>query len=452
MDFSLILNENEAAGASAPRAPRRSASFTQPPPPPQQRPHPHPPLGRQQSLPSYPHEAILDHSAHSQTVYTPEFFREGSDSVSPRTMPTSIPREMAYNPTSIHRSPEVQSRSDLAPTSTPARLHIRGASNHSVVSNNSSHSIDPVAHSPQFRHSASITPSPIQARPPEYFGNIRQPDGRPTVSPIENNPMPPPQYHQSPILQTKSMPPPTTPILNNVAPSPLPAHTPTQSSPGAHSHVSSQAAATSGPMIDDSPAYNQRKRSLDSVGESNRAMKRLRQEEPPMWARRINYGELRSMQKYVIKQMHAPKPAPNNNNSNNNNSKPRVPSVVEADPNGTLHNSNPRSWESDNPARTEPSLDNNVPYLEFNRVVANFLHDNILDHIPPELGALEIEARLGVLVNPETGERYKLPILSETPIDPEMGSRLRFESVMNIVRCFHSLACYSLSAITNIYN
>jgi hypothetical protein len=205
-------------------------------------------------------------------------------------------------------------------------------------------------------------------------------------------------------------------------------------------------------MIDDSPAYNQRKRSLDSVGESNRAMKRLRQEEPPMWARRINYGELRSMQKYVIKQMHAPKPAPNNNNSNNNNSKPRVPSVVEADPNGTLHNSNPRSWESDNPARTEPSLDNNVPYLEFNRVVANFLHDNILDHIPPELGALEIEARLGVLVNPETGERYKLPILSETPIDPEMGSRLRFESVMNIVRCFHSLACYSLSAITNIYN
>jgi hypothetical protein len=439
MDFRLILNENEAAGDSAPRQPRRSASLTQPPPQQhqhqqhhhqqRQRPHPHPTLSRQQSLPSYPHEHSLDHAAHPHTSYMPnmvEYFREGSESVSPRTMPTSIPRDSAYNTTSAHRSPEIVNRVDLAPTSTPARVHMRGASNHSVASNNSSHSMDPVAQSPQFHHVASITPSPIQARPPDYFGNIKQTDGRPTVSPVENNQMPPPQYHQSPILQTKSMPPPTTPVLNSTTPSPLPGHTTLRSSPGAQSHVSGQVTAMSGHIVDDSPAYNQRKRSLDSVGEGNRAIKRIRQEEPPVWARRIHYGDLRPMQKYAIKPTHGQRPVTNN--------KTRVPSVSDAGPNGTIQqNPTQRPWESDNPARTEPSLDNNVPYLEFNRVIADFLHDNILEPIPPELGVLEIEARLGVLIDPNTGDRYKLPILSETPIEPEMGSHLRFESIMSVV-------------------
>lgn len=431
MDLNSILNQNDNSAAAQPSTtPKRSSSFAQPPLPPQpytQRQSPS--LTRQTSLPSYPHHAHPDYSAQPHTSYAPnmvEYFREGSESVSPRTVPTPIPREGSYNSKTdihLHRSPSNGVRPDLAPTSTPLRVHVRDTSTHSINSNVSSHHMDRLTQSPQHHHSASITPSPVQGRPHEYF-----PPTRSTISPSENHQMPPPLYHQSPTFQNKSMPPPTTPTLKSSIPPPYQAQTPTQMSPGPPLQNQPQTPVMSIHPVTESPVIAQRKRSLESVGETQPAIKRLRQETPPIWAKRIQWDEHKPMEMYVpkpkqLKQATAPVAQP----------KSRIPSVTDAGINGTVPVVGQRPWEAQLHASREYSLDNIVPYNELHRVVADFLHDKIINELPAHLGHIEIEARFGLMIDPGSNMRPRLPFMTESVIRPDAISNYNFESRMDAV-------------------
>jgi hypothetical protein len=453
MDLSRLLNQNEASNA---RDTSRASSIPHSHvPPPQSSPRAHPPLARQHSLPSYsPRDIPPEYHSHAHSSYAPnvpEYFREGSESLSPRTRPTSIPREASY--ASIHRSPEITSRPDFAPTSTPARIHTRANSLHST------HSNEPVVQSPGFNHSAAFTPSPVQHFPTQPPPQQQQ-QQRPILSPLDKPHMPPPQYHQSPVMQQRAMLPPTTPVAQHSpqlmhnspvihqslrqsppvrrqspplqrqsppaapAPAPTPVFLPTKSP------------KITNPTITQSPIMANRKRSLGSVSEAQPPIKRPRVQPPPIWATRFPWTRLQTMDRYVP---HAPA---------KQTAKSRVPSASEI-VNGTaphLASQRPsvqRAWESDLRSSREYSLDNNVPYNELHRTVAQFLSNNILVAVPKEIAVVEVEARLGVLVDPQSRTRYRLPVQSEVILDSDSASRLRFESLMDMVS-FDQLICLQI--------
>jgi len=314
MDLSRLLNENESTTTSNNRTPS---------------------LTRQHSMPLYsPVEHQLHPSPHSSyNPHVPEYFRDVSESVSPRTRHTSIPIEAGYGP--IYRS-------------------------NSIHSNRSSEPLN-----------VTTTPSPLQASHRPY--------------------MPPPQ---SPIMKQRSMLPPTTPII-----------------------------------LHNSPVTANRKRSLGSLSEAQQPVaKKIRVEPAPIWAKRTNWPPMGFMEKYVPMDFSKPRPKP----------KPKPKSKPEPVPELST---NQRAWESDLRSTREYSLDSHVPYNELHRTVATWLSTNILEPIPKDVGIIEIEARLGVLVDPNTRERFRLPIQSEVVLDHNSTAGLRFESLMDMVSFFF---CHSI--------
>jgi hypothetical protein len=92
-----------------------------------------------------------------------------------------------------------------------------------------------------------------------------------------------------------------------------------------------------------------------------------------------------------------------------------------------------RPWESEPAGDYEWSLDNNLPYSHVTRVVSDFLFEQV-SNAPQayfEVGELEIEARLGHLVDVETYERCSIPIRTEAVIAPEAVKKHRFENWMD---------------------
>ncbi|KAG9287359.1 hypothetical protein G9A89_023731 [Geosiphon pyriformis] len=79
----------------------------------------------------------------------------------------------------------------------------------------------------------------------------------------------------------------------------------------------------------------------------------------------------------------------------------------------------------DFPTRFEPSIFNVQPTNDFIRVVSDFLYE----HVDKE--DVEIEAKLGILVQKNTKQRIQLPISCETIIDPKDDRWLKFESNMS---------------------
>ena len=81
----------------------------------------------------------------------------------------------------------------------------------------------------------------------------------------------------------------------------------------------------------------------------------------------------------------------------------------------------------------EWSLDNAVPYSDITREVANFLFGNVVEAPPLDIGKLEVEARLGVLMDTDSNQRLFLPISSEAIINSTVPLTTRFESLMSRV-------------------
>ncbi|KAF2402842.1 mRNA triphosphatase CET1 [Trichodelitschia bisporula] len=120
-----------------------------------------------------------------------------------------------------------------------------------------------------------------------------------------------------------------------------------------------------------------------------------------------------------------------------NDRQPRHPSPLQQAPNAAA----PPATAAPPPVTTpqveatplvERSLDNIKPYNDLVRVVANFLWESVI--LGPRLGSeghVEIEAKLGTLIDMDTGERLNLPIRSEAVVAPSTG-RTRFQSLMSI--------------------
>ncbi|CAG8751109.1 10734_t:CDS:2, partial [Funneliformis caledonium] len=83
------------------------------------------------------------------------------------------------------------------------------------------------------------------------------------------------------------------------------------------------------------------------------------------------------------------------------------------------------------PAVLEDSIFGIQPVNDFVRVVSDFLYYHVgREHI-------EIEAKLGVLVNKQTRERINLPVNCETVIKPDESSWMSFESNMTLEQHRH---------------
>lgn len=94
----------------------------------------------------------------------------------------------------------------------------------------------------------------------------------------------------------------------------------------------------------------------------------------------------------------------------------------------------------------EPSFTNSVPIEDVTKEVCDFLTAYIVDNpglsalatgdagkLPSNHGSIEIEARLGSIIDKQTGARLKCPVRCETVLD--QGVDVAFESVMTMVRC-----------------
>lgn len=152
---------------------------------------------------------------------------------------------------------------------------------------------------------------------------------------------------------------------------------------------------------------------------------------------------------------------PNSKGMSNLNLQPPPPprgvqenGVAASQPNGTAipaqANGDVAPWQRDPPldddliharrvlGRWEKSFRWNVPNPAFNRAVADWLYAQLKanDDIgtDPREGVIEIEAKIGTLIDEGTGRRCELPVQNCCVINPAAARRLRFESEMNEVR------------------
>lgn len=93
--------------------------------------------------------------------------------------------------------------------------------------------------------------------------------------------------------------------------------------------------------------------------------------------------------------------------------------------------------------RWEKSLRWNVPNSTFNTAVTDWLFEQLKANADigtdPREGVIEIEAKIGTLIDESTGRRCEIPAMNSCVIHPAYARRLRFESEMNEVCC-----CYVL--------
>jgi len=201
--------------------------------------------------------------------------------------------------------------------------------------------------------------------------------------------------------------------------------------------------------VEDGP-NSSRKRSLDSVGESARPIKRVRYSKPPKWAQRIQWKTNQKVMDEWIPQPRAvreqtadPRPS-------------RIPSIVQPtvqikreevpikgedsngtdshapkQANGTSHASGSRDFDVSPVGKYELSLDGIVPFSDITREVAQFLFNNVVKAPDMGIGSFEVEAKLGTIIDPRTGQRLNLPVSTEACLIE--GHDYRFQSHMTVV-------------------
>ncbi|CZT18511.1 uncharacterized protein RCC_04356 [Ramularia collo-cygni] len=82
----------------------------------------------------------------------------------------------------------------------------------------------------------------------------------------------------------------------------------------------------------------------------------------------------------------------------------------------------------------ERSMDGKVPITSLVKQVMDWLYVNLSENadigLDPREGAIEIEAKIGTLIDKQTGDRMALPVTSATVLDPRVNERFQFESQM----------------------
>jgi hypothetical protein len=84
-------------------------------------------------------------------------------------------------------------------------------------------------------------------------------------------------------------------------------------------------------------------------------------------------------------------------------------------------------------SRFEPSITNKIPYEELTKLVADFLFTEVVlrDDVAEVPGAtLEIEAKVGVLIDKHTDQRVRLPVLTESVLADDV--KAKFTSSMTL--------------------
>ncbi|KAL7280233.1 hypothetical protein ACG7TL_006652 [Trametes sanguinea] len=125
-----------------------------------------------------------------------------------------------------------------------------------------------------------------------------------------------------------------------------------------------------------------------------------------------------------------PSKRPRHSDSVSSSSTPARPQNMHS---SAVSNGNGHAYESAQDSSALPPLSLSIlgvePIDEFIREVADFIHFQICNR-PLELGGLvEVEAKIGLLRERETGQRLQLPVLVETILAPN-AIDLRFESNM----------------------
>lgn len=273
--------------------------------------------------------------------------------------------------------------------------------------NNSHHALAP-APPPSPAASLSNLPSEQPAMPVQHTPLPAQHLQRSTPTPTGFAAKPSPTAASAPIPAPPS--PKRQPLLQSLGPPP----TPTQSSGTAD--VANGSPNSSGPP-----------------------RKRPRREEAPIWARKASRSSSSSPVLSGRRQpgmasamaVNHPPPLPQHIVQNTTGQhQPRPPP-----PPTTSHHilSEYGPWE--------PTIINQQPIPELTREVANFLYRNVVMQTDPQLTAnggamLEIEAKIGHLIDKNTNDRLRLPVLTETVMnDNDPSWRTQFRSSMTEVPC-----------------
>lgn len=82
----------------------------------------------------------------------------------------------------------------------------------------------------------------------------------------------------------------------------------------------------------------------------------------------------------------------------------------------------------------EKSMDGKVPITSLVKQVMDWLYVSLENNsdigLNPRQGAIEIEAKIGTLIDKQTGDRMQLPVTSATVLNPRFDDRFQFESQM----------------------
>ncbi|KAI9843971.1 MAG: mRNA-capping enzyme subunit beta [Sclerophora amabilis] len=191
-----------------------------------------------------------------------------------------------------------------------------------------------------------------------------------------------------------------------------------------------------------------------SMSPAQPAKKRARYTEPPIFARKAGrstsnspIGSHRrplgtSTGTPIKHEIKPPQPPPlQHGDSNNPSQDSNGVTQTQVDPPVAIPQSQPLFVDDGPLGRWEPSITNLTPYEEITRVVADFLFMQVVERgdvgaatagsIPGQGGQLEIEAKLGQLIDKNTNDRLRLPIMTESILnndDPSM--RTMFKSSM----------------------
>ena len=159
-------------------------------------------------------------------------------------------------------------------------------------------------------------------------------------------------------------------------------------------------------------------RNTQSASPQQPRKKRVRYSSPPIWARSVRGVQAGANR--GVKKVNGTAPIKSETNGH------RQVSPVKED--GLLG-----PWEE--------SITGQKPNEELSRVVADFLYVNVVgrkDHneLMSRGVEIEIEAKLGQLIDNQTNQRYRLPVRTETILDVRPGSTA-FTSSMTEVRMLH---------------
>lgn len=85
----------------------------------------------------------------------------------------------------------------------------------------------------------------------------------------------------------------------------------------------------------------------------------------------------------------------------------------------------------------EKSMHWSTPISPFTKAITTWLWQNLEQNadvgMDPREGSIEIEAKIGTLVDVDSGHRIQLPVLNACVISPAQNRKMRFESEMNEV-------------------